>query len=182
MKRIVVQCLIISACVLLLSGCGSETSDLERWVQTERARPGKAIDPIPPIQSPEPVAYEGMDYRDPFQSVTRRDEDEEAAEIAAADAASEGPRPIPDRRKEYLESFPLDTLAMVGTMSIGDVLYALIQDNEKVVHRVREGNYLGQNHGLVQAVRAGQVEVRELVRDGRGNWLERQVRVAMPVD
>src|SRR5699024_12823341 len=91
-------------------------------------------------------------------------------------------RPIPNRRNECLEGFPPVTLAMVGTMTINDTLFALVQDNESVEHRVKEGDYMGQNHGLVKAVRSGQVEVRELVRDGRGGWQERSVRVTMPED
>ena len=71
---------------------------------------------------------------------------------------------------------------MVGTLTIDGEQYALIQDNEQVVHRVREGNYMGQNHGLVLSVQPTQVEVRELVQDGRGGWSERQVRVTMAED
>jgi type IV pilus assembly protein PilP len=71
---------------------------------------------------------------------------------------------------------------MVGTITIDDVQYALIMDNETVVHQVREGNYMGQNHGQVLDVQSNQVEVREIVQDGRGGWVERRVTVAMAED
>lgn len=163
---------------LLLVGCAKGTDDLRDWVSEIRQREPEPIDPIPPIRTPEIVAYDAMDLRDPFQGTRRQSEEDE--EVASEEGG--GLRPDPDRRKEYLEGFPLDTLSMVGTIELEGVEYALIQDNENVVHRVREGNYMGQNHGLVTDVRSDQVEVRELVQDGRGGWTERRVRVAMAED
>lgn len=163
---------------LLLVGCQKGTQDLREWTADVLEREPDPIDPIPPIETPEVVAYEAMDLRDPFHRASRESEDEDE------EVASEGGglRPDPDRRKEYLEGFPLDTLEMVGTLTIDGEEYALIQDNEQVVHRVREGNYMGQNHGLVLSVQPTQVEVRELVQDGRGGWSERRVRVTMAED
>lgn len=168
----------IVAAVLLLAGCEKGTQDLRDWTAEMREREPDPIEPIPPIESPEVVAYDAMDLRDPFRAVTDDSEDEDD------EVASEGGglRPDPDRRKEYLEGFPLDTLDMVGTIEMDGQQHALIQDNETVVHRVREGNYMGQNHGLVTNVQATRVEVRELVQDGRGDWVERRVRVTMAED
>ncbi|HLR87083.1 MAG TPA: pilus assembly protein PilP [Wenzhouxiangella sp.] len=165
----------------ILAGCQRGTGDLQDWTREMRAREAEPIEPVPPLHTPEPVVYNAADARDPFRAAIRNDEDDADAEEDSA-STSDGPRPIPNRRKEYLEGFPLDTLEMVGTMTINDTLFALVQDNESVVHRVKEGDYMGQNHGLVKAVRSGQVEVRELVRDGRGGWQERSVRVTMPED
>lgn len=162
------------AVMLVLAGCARGTGDLEEWVEDVRNQPVEPIEPIPPVRTPEVVSYEAMDLRDPFQARGGRDEDEE---IEAGEG--DGLRPDPDRRKEYLEGFPLDTLDMVGTLEIEGELYALIRDNENVVHRVREGNYMGRNHGRIVAVHSNRVELRELVQDGRGGWSERQTRVAM---
>lgn len=174
---VTMRTLSILALALLLAGCAKGTDDLREWTAQVRDRDPEPIDPIPPVRTPEVVSYEAMDARDPFQLVGRRSEEEE--EIAGD---GQGLRPDPDRRKEYLEEFPLDTLEMVGTLEIDGSQFALIQDNESVVHRVRDGNYMGQNHGLVLDVQPGYVEVRELVQDGRGGWVERRVRVAMAED
>lgn len=160
--------------VMLLSGCARGTGDLEDWVAEVRQQPSEPIEPIPPVRTPEIVNYQAMDLRDPFSARGGRDEDEE---VAAGEG--DGLRPDPDRRREYLEGFPLDTLDMVGTIEIEDEVYALIRDNENVVHRVREGNYMGQNHGKVLDVQPDRVEIRELVQDGRGGYAERRTRVAM---
>lgn len=157
-----------------LVACDRGVSDLERWVAEERQRPGEPIDPIPPVASAEVVAYQAFDLRDPFQRQASRAEEE-----LVDGGTGAGPRPDPDRRREYLEGFPLDTLNMVGTLRIDDVDFALIRDNENVVHRVSEGNYLGRNHGRVERVLGSRVELRELVQDGRGGWSERRVQIAM---
>lgn len=174
----IMRSLSVLGLALVLVGCQKGTGDLREWTAQVRDRPPDPIEPIPPIRTPEVVSYDAMDLRDPFQA-SRAGADEEEEEVASEGG---GLRPDPDRRKEYLEGFPLDTLEMVGTLTMDGVEYALIQDNEKVVHRVREGNYMGQNHGLVMDVQSSQVEVRELVQDGRGGWTERRVRVAMAED
>lgn len=92
----------------------------------------------------------------------------------------DGVRPDPDRPREFLESFPLDTLTMVGTLDMEGVAYALIRDNENVVHRVSEGNYMGSNHGRVVRVRSDRVELVELYEDARGVWMERRAQIVLP--
>jgi len=166
---------IVAISVFLLAGCEKGTQDLEQWVAEQRQRPADPIEPIPPVATPEIVEYEAAGLRDPFERAFAQIDEEEVVE----DDAGSGLRPDPNRRREFLEGFPLDTLQMVGSLEIGGVQFALIQDNESVVHQVREGNYLGRNHGLVESVGQGQVEVRELVQDGRGDWIERRVQVAL---
>ncbi len=161
---------------LMLTGCEKGTQDLERWVVEQRQRPADPIEPIPPVATPEVVVYEAGGLRDPFERAIAQVDDEEEA---LAEEGGDGLRPDPNRRREFLESFPLDTLSMVGSLELGGVQYALIRDNESVVHQVSEGNYLGRNYGLVEYVGQDRVEVRELVQDGRGEWIERRVQVAL---
>lgn len=159
---------------VMTTGCERGTRDLERWVDETLRMPGGEIEPIPPIASPEIVTYQGYDLRDPFQRRMARTED------AADDGpVGDGVRPDPDRSREFLESFPLDTLKMVGTLELEGVNYALIRDLENVVHRVSEGNYMGTNHGRVVRVRADRVELVELFEDARGGWVERRTQVVM---
>ena len=39
--------------------------------------------------------------------------------------------------------------------------------------RIKAGNYLGQNFGLVTDVSETEVKLRELVQDASGDWTER---------
>jgi len=169
------QLLLIGLMVMTMTtACERGTRDLERWVDETMRTPGGEIEPIPPITSPEIVTYQAYDLRDPFQRrIARTDEamDEELAE--------NGVRPDPDRAREFLESFPLDTLRMVGTLELEGVNYALIRDLESVVHRVSEGNYMGTNHGRVVRVRGDRVDLVELFEDARGGWVERRTQVVM---
>ncbi|MGK7295392.1 MAG: pilus assembly protein PilP [Candidatus Wenzhouxiangella sp. M2_3B_020] len=155
----------------LLAGCAGDNRDLEQWVQEMRQRPPAPIEPIPEIETPEPVVYDAYELRDPFMRP-----EPDAPEQAGTGA---GPRPDPDRRREYLERFPLDALDMVGTITLGDRNFGLVEDVEGTIHRVREGNYLGQNHGRILQVTPTAIEVMELVPDGAGGWMEREARIAL---
>ena len=55
----------------------------------------------------------------------------------AAGQAAGGASPDPDRPAEFLESFPLDTLRMVGTLDINETVYGLIQTSDGLIHRVQ---------------------------------------------
>lgn len=173
MRRITILNLTIFS-VVVLAGCTGGKQDLEQWVNQTLARPPGEVEPLPQVVTPEPVVYEAYDLRDPFM----RPQSE--AETTAG--SGDGPRPDPDRRREYLERFPLDSLEMVGTISIGDRSYGLISDPEDTIHRVSEGDYLGQNHGRILQITPVAVEVMELVPDGAEGWMEREARIALPDD
>lgn len=167
-----IRFMIVIACAATLAACGGDQRDLERWVAETLERPAEPIEPIPPIRAPEPIEYAAYDLRDPFtRGRPQREEGSSAGE-------GSGIRPDPDRRREYLEGFPLDTLDMVGTIELEDQRWALLSDNENVVHRVREGNYVGQNHGRIHQVHPDRVELVELIPDGDG-WMEREAEIAL---
>lgn len=166
--------LMLTLALVLLTGCERGTRDLQQWVAETLRTPAGEIDPIPPVITAEIVSYEAYDLRDPFQRRVARADDAGEEQVAG-----DGVRPDFDRRREFLENFPLDTLRMVGTLEIEGVNYALIRDNDNVVHRVAEGNYMGGNHGRVARVRSDRVELVELYEDPRGGWLERRAQVLL---
>ena len=172
--RCIARLNLMSLSVILLAGCTGGREDLEQWVDQTLARPPGEVEPLPQVETPEPVVYDAYDLRDPFLR-PRPDEQE-------TDSAGSGPQPDPDRRREFLEQFPLDALDMVGTISIGDQTYGLISDPEETIHRVSEGNYLGQNHGRILQVTPRTIEVMELVPDGADGWMEREAQLALPDD
>lgn len=158
--------------VLSLAACKDRQSDLNQYINSVLARPAEPIEPIPPILVSDSFNYDPTDLRDPFLVQTRSEQ--------ASSGPGDGPRPDPDRRKEYLERFPLDTLEMVGTLARSESAnWGLIQDTDGVVHRVTEGNYLGQNHGRVSAVLPDRVILTELLPDGNGGWLEREASLSI---
>ncbi len=159
---------------LVLSACGGEINDLNTYIEDVKLRPAEPIAPIPPVKTCSPYAYEGQTGRDPFRPSTSEGSDDEMA-----GSSTTGPKPDTNRPKEYLERFELDTLAMVGTLSMENFHWCLIRDPDGVVHRVAVNNYLGRNHGQVTSIRETQLALSELITDGLGGWLIREASIAV---
>ena len=87
-------------------------------------------------------------------------------------------KPDMERRREPLESYPLDTLKMVGTLQKPGVTYALLLA-DKTVFQVKIGNYIGQNFGLITKVTESDVELKEIVQDASGDWIERPAKLEL---
>jgi type IV pilus assembly protein PilP len=159
------------AAVVLVAGCAKGTRDLEEKLAEIRAQPGAPVEALPAMRDFPPFPYTAFELRDPFAPFS---EDENAPSGGGA-----GPKPDPDRPHEYLESYPLDSLDMVGTLGIVDNLTALVKDPDGVVHRLEPGNYLGQNDGQITAIFEDRIELVELVSNGNGGWIERPASIAL---
>jgi len=159
--------LMLACLCTLLAGCSPSTKELEAWVQEVKARPAPPLDPLPVMKQFETFEYAAQGLRDPF-----------SAPIPDREAGN-GKGPDPNRRKEALEAYPLDSLTMVGTIGSGSGLVALLMAPDKVTYRVSPGNYVGQNDGRITGVYEDRIEIVELVPDGAGGWLERQAKVAL---
>ena len=170
LKRAALAAIAVSA-ALSLSACGSDMDDLDQYINEVKARPGGRIEPLPEITPYEVFTYvaDAQGMRSPFVPDTPQ----------AASAATGGTRPDLDRVREYLESFPLDTLRMVGTLNLGDVDYGLIQTADGLVHRVVPGNYMGQNDGRIVGISDSKISLVEIVSDGIGGYIERDAAVGL---
>jgi type IV pilus assembly protein PilP len=173
MNRVLLAASIVLVAIAL-GGCAESRSELEAYVGSIKARPGKPLPPLPKMQEFETFEYAAYELRDPFSRIATDARDEGVADVAVA-----GPRPDRDRRKEELEGFPLDALDMVGTMGGGADMFGLIKDPTGVVHRVRPSNYLGQNDGKILGVYEDRIELVELFPNGLGGWEERRSAIAL---
>ena len=153
-----------------LAACGGDMDDLDQYINEVKAKPGGRIEPLPEITPYEVFMYaadkQGM--RSPFIPDTPQ-----------ASSASGGTRPDRDRSREYLESFPLDTLSMVGTLYMGNTNYGLIRTADGLIHRVVPGNYMGQNDGRITEVSESEVALVEIISDGIGGYIERDAAVGL---
>lgn len=173
MKR--AHVLALAAAALLLSACGQDMSDLERYAMEVKSRTSRNIEPIPQPKPYEPFVYEPRDRRDPFLPLLQsRDE-----ALVAAGAAGGGLKPDLNRPKEPLEEFPLDALRMVGTITMQKRAFALIKAPDSVVHRVSVGDHLGQNYGKITGISETEVVLMEVIPDGFGGWMQRPATVAL---
>jgi type IV pilus assembly protein PilP len=169
--------LLLGTIATLLAGCGEGLGDLQQFVQQIRSKPPGRIEPIPEFQPYQNFEYTSHDLRDPFRLVDFRRPEENPEEI---NQLADGLRPDIDRVKEPLEDFPLDTLRLKGTIDDKDgIKWGLIFAPDNTIHRVIEGNYMGQNHGRIISVSDQNIDLTEIVPDGLGNYIERSSAVAL---
>ena len=154
---------------LALAGCESgEQQELRAELASMTKDLRGKVDPIPVVKPYEPVPYTAYDLADPFGPAK--------IQLAAAKGAGKGAgglQPDLSRPKEPLEAYPLETLKMVGTLERGKQTFALVKADVGL-YRVRVGNYLGQNFGVITKITDSEVALRELVQDAGGDWTERE--------
>ena len=159
--------LILSGMSLLVACGGSDVSDLERFVSEKTERAGGFIEPIPTFLAYEAFAYSAQGMRSPF------DRPVEVVQLAALRLRSTV-APERARAREFLEQFPVDSLNLVGKLTREGIEWALLRDPSGGIHRVREGNYVGPDHGKVVDVGDDYVAILEIVTDGTADgWVER---------
>lgn len=150
-----------------ITGCVSngDTSDLNSYIVQVKSRPQGTIEPLPPVRTFDPFIYGATALRSPF--------DEPVVVKAIEGTRNPDVKPDPTRVKDFLESFNLDTLAMVGTLEQNGGLWALIRDPSGGIHRVTVSNYVGKNHGKITSATTAQIDLVEIVGDGLGGWVQR---------
>jgi type IV pilus assembly protein PilP len=155
--------------VALAAGCGGEEhgdlkEELNQLTKDLRGR----VDPLPQVKPYEPVPYTAEGQIDPFRP--------ERIEVAQSGrAASESTALIEEQKKrppEPLEAFPLESIQMLGTITKDQETFALVKAGPNL-YRVRKGNYMGQNFGVITAIDEAQISLKELVQDPGGDWVER---------
>jgi type IV pilus assembly protein PilP len=151
---------------LLLAGCGGEEfQDLRDFVKNSGADMRGQIEPPPEVKPYESFAYNNdKDLPDPFKP--------RKPEVHTVGPAGAN-QPDLERTKEALEEFPLESLKMVGYLFQNKVGYAVIRAPDNKLYRVKSGNYVGLNFGLIKEVAGTEVTIKEMVQDSSGDWTER---------
>jgi len=159
---------LIAAAAFTLSACGG---DEHRELRQELAEATKdfrgQVPPLPQVKPYEPVPYTAEGQIDPFRS--------ERIEVAQNTRPSGSQSKLAEhekRVKEPLEAFPLESIQMLGTISQQKETFALVKAGPNL-YRVRKGNYMGQNFGVITTIDEGQIKLKELVQDSGGEWVER---------
>jgi type IV pilus assembly protein PilP len=71
-----------------------------------------------------------------------------------------------------LELYPLESLVFVGLLQRGKENHAIVKADSSL-HKVKVGNYLGQDFGVVTQISDFEISLRELIQDAGGDWVER---------
>lgn len=158
-------------CLPLFSGCAKDHDDLNAYIASVKSKHQGTVKPIPQFKPYKTFIYSASDLRDPFQQEVEQAIDEINNKNAL--------QPNKIRPKEQLESFPLDTLRMVGILEQRKIKWGLIKDPNNVVHRVLPGNYAGQNEGQIVLISENSIEFLEIVADGLGGYIERKASLAL---
>lgn len=157
--------------VALLAACSSASEDeLRDWMAQQKSQTFPKIVPLSEPKQFKPENYTETTEFDPFSlkklTLALRNDSEQASSNAAL------LEPELARRKEPLEEFPLDTIALVGNLVRGGKPVALVTVG-KLLYQVRLGDHLGQNYGRITKIVETEVTLREIVQDAAGEWIER---------
>ncbi|WP_372741854.1 pilus assembly protein PilP [Neptunomonas sp.] len=167
------RALLAGLVISMASGCiwVEDTGDLARFVTDVQAKPKGKIEPLPTFEPYHSFVYQGASLRDPFIPLIRVVSTLANFELDDSD----GLQPDQDRPRSYLEQFAVDQLSMVGTIGKADddFFWALVLDNNKEIHRVKIGDYVGLDFGRVVAVSDQQLDMLEIISNGRGGWMQR---------
>lgn len=162
------------AALSTLSACGDGgVQEVKEWMEDVRRRTPVTVQKISEPKKFTPFAYAGKEEVDPFSPVKL------SVALAKLQANSSSPlKPDLERRREPLESYPMDSIQMVGTVEKPGLSYALLQVDKAIFH-VKVGNYVGQNFGMITKITDSAVEIKEIVRDASGDWIERQAKLEL---
>ena len=158
---------VLSAATMLVAGCDGDQQELQAWMDQQRREVKPTVQALAAPKKFEAVPYTGAQSVDPFSSqklaVALKQENKQPNSAFAAEL---------NRRKDPLESYPLDSMAMVGSVNRSGKPVALLRvDN--LLYQVKQGDYLGQNYGKILRITETEVVMREIVQDAAGEWIER---------
>jgi type IV pilus assembly protein PilP len=166
-REALARLLVVSAAASIAACSGDEHSDLKQELnQLTKDVRGK-VAPLPQVRPYEPVPYTAEAAVDPF-----RPERIDVAASGTVGASASKLAPDPNRSKEPLEAFPLESIQMLGTITQNRETFALVKAGSNL-YRVKKGNYMGQNFGVITAIDEIQIALKELVQDAGGEWVER---------
>ena len=157
---------------VLLVGCSdAPDNDLRAWMSDIRRQSHPVPVEVPPGPVLEEFHYQASGRLDPFD-ITK------ISASLIADPNIAGLQPDTRRLREPLESFPLDSLRLVGSIRRQGQVVALVEA-EKIIHQVHLGSHLGPDMGKVIAISEGAIEIEEVVQVVGKTWAKRRARLVL---
>ncbi|MDX1836656.1 pilus assembly protein PilP [Legionella taurinensis] len=158
-KRSVLHNAVLLSLAAVLAGCTSSAdSELTRYINEIKSRPGRPIEPIPQVAPLPKFTYPEVDSRrSPFKpkEIKMTNEDKLA--------------PNTNRPKQPLEQYPLDSLKFVGVLKENETVWGLISKPDGEIVRVKPGDYMGQNFGKVISISNELLKLEETTQIA-GKW------------
>lgn len=161
---------------MFLVACnGKDEAELNRYIADVNNRPAKPIKPIPTIKPYLRYVYPEHN-KDPFDISILAPVVSAVREIQHVE---EGVKLDVSRVPEFLEGFTLDSLHMVGTIRRHGELWALVKIPSGGIQRLKKGNYIGKNFGLIEEITVDKIKIREIVPNGFGGYKPRENAIAL---
>ncbi len=160
----------------IVAGCsGGNEEDLQQWMQSQYNDSKPQVQPVTPPTQFVPQPYE-VGGSDPFGAdrLASLLQSGVVAPVASSALLQSEQR----RRKEPLESVPIEDMGMVGVLDKGGQKVALLKVSG-LLHQVRVGNYLGPNFGRITKITETEISLREIVQDAVGEWSERTAKLQL---
>jgi type IV pilus assembly protein PilP len=165
--KLSIRWMALAATAALLAGCSADTDELRGWIDQQRRDAKPSVEPLTPPRKFDPAPYAGSRAVEPFStqklSVAIKQEVRQVNSLVSAEL---------NRRKDPLESYPLDAMTMVGSVTRQARPFALLRV-DKLLYQVKLGDYLGQNYGKITKITETEIGLREIVQDAAGEWIER---------
>lgn len=172
MSTVLIRLALIAAAVGL-SGCGAGVEEVQAWMDQQRREVKPGVSPLSPPRKFEPEPYASLQAVEPFSAQKMASALKQESRQSNSLLASEE-----KRRKEPLEAFPLDSVAMVGSVNRQGRPFALVRV-DKLLYQVKVGDYLGQNYGRITKIDETGIVLREIVQDAAGEWVERTTNLQL---
>lgn len=167
MRHTILSVFLTIAGALGLSACTGDQDELQQWMEQQKREVRPNVPPLSPPKKFDPQPYVELSGVEPFSTqklaVALKQEARQPNSLLAAEV---------NRRKEPLEAYPLDSLAMVGSVSKQGRQYALLKA-DSLLFQVKVGDYIGQNYGKITKISETEIALREIVQDAAGEWIER---------
>ncbi|MFM8898805.1 MAG: pilus assembly protein PilP [Burkholderiales bacterium] len=166
---------VAAAALTLLSfaGCSGGQDELQEWMEQQRREVKPSVTPLSAPKKFIPEPYAAFDAVEPFSTqkltVALKQETRQANSLLASEV---------NRPKEPLEAYPLDSMAMVGSVSKQAKPTALLRV-DKLLYQVKLGDRLGQNYGKIMKITETEISLREIVQDATGEWIERNTTLEL---
>ena len=164
----------VALVAVTLAGCTDDVSEIQTWMDETRANTPRRTVRIPEPKRFVPFRYEARTDIDPFSNAKLQ-----VALANFSDRNKGGITPDLNRRREPLESFPLDAIRLVGHLNRASTGPVALLEADKVIFQVKVGSYLGQHFGRVTRISETEVALKELVQDAAGDWVERDTSLAL---
>ena len=158
---------VLLAASVLLVACGGDQDELQQGMEQQKREVKPSVEPLSAPKKFNPQAYVAIGAVEPFSTqkltVALKQEARQPNSLLAAEI---------NRRKEPLEAYPVDSMAMVGSLTRNGHPYALLKV-DSLLYQVKQGDYLGQNYGKITKISETNLAYREIVQDAAGEWIER---------